>query len=107
MGGTYPFPVKYGYATVGRVEHGPAELKGRAVFALHPHQSAFTLPADAVIPIPEGVPHEADQIIDVQPFHDLGPVGFDRLGADPQLPGDLFDAAPLGEHLQHFQLSGS
>ncbi len=27
MGGAYPFPVKYGYATVGRVELGPAELK--------------------------------------------------------------------------------
>jgi len=56
MGGAYPFPVKYGYATVGRVEHGPAELKSRAVFALHPHQSAFTLPADAVVPVPDGVP---------------------------------------------------
>ena len=56
MGGAYPFPVKYGYATVGRVEHGPAELKTRAVFALHPHQSAFTVPADAVVPIPDGVP---------------------------------------------------
>jgi threonine dehydrogenase-like Zn-dependent dehydrogenase len=56
MGGAYPFPVKYGYATVGRVEHGPAELKNRGVFALHPHQSAFTLPADAAVPIPDGVP---------------------------------------------------
>ena len=56
MGGVFPFPVKYGYATVGRVEHGPAELKGRAVFALHPHQTAFTLPAEAVIPIPADVP---------------------------------------------------
>ena len=56
MGGGFPFPVKYGYATVGRVEHGPAELIGRAVFALHPHQTAFTLPATAVIPIPDTVP---------------------------------------------------
>jgi hypothetical protein len=24
MGGAFPFPVKYGYATVGRVEAGPA-----------------------------------------------------------------------------------
>jgi len=29
MGGAFPFPVKYGYATVGRVEAGPAELRGR------------------------------------------------------------------------------
>src|SRR5215813_13151538 len=34
MGGAFPFPVKYGYATVGRVVEGPAELKGRSVFAL-------------------------------------------------------------------------
>jgi hypothetical protein len=56
MAGVFPFPVKYGYATVGRVEHGPAELVGRAVFSLYPHQTVFTLPADAVIPLPPGVP---------------------------------------------------
>src|SRR5712691_7642488 len=37
MGGTFPFPVKYGYSTVGRVEEGPQALRGRLVFALHPH----------------------------------------------------------------------
>lgn len=56
MAGQFPFPVKYGYAVVGRVEAGPGELCGRAVFALHPHQTLFALPADAVIPVPEGVP---------------------------------------------------
>jgi hypothetical protein len=56
MGGSFPFPVKYGYATVGRVEQGPAELQGQTVFALHPHQSAFILPADAVLPLPANVP---------------------------------------------------
>ena len=56
MGGQFPFPVKYGYATVGRVEHGPAELQDRTVFALHPHQTTFTLPATAVIPLPDGLP---------------------------------------------------
>jgi NADPH:quinone reductase-like Zn-dependent oxidoreductase len=55
MSGAFPFPVKYGYATVGRVETGPAELRERVVFSLHPHQSLFTLPADAVFPLPEGV----------------------------------------------------
>ena len=39
MGGAFPFPVKYGYATVGRVEAGPADLQAAIVFALHPHQS--------------------------------------------------------------------
>jgi hypothetical protein len=56
MGGGFPFPVKYGYATVGRVEEGPSALRGRLVFALHPHQDLFTLRADAVIPVPEGIP---------------------------------------------------
>jgi NADPH:quinone reductase-like Zn-dependent oxidoreductase len=56
MGGAFPFPVKYGYATVGRVEAGPAELEGRIVFSLHPHQDVFTLPAAAVCPVPEDVP---------------------------------------------------
>src|SRR5262249_20188588 len=55
-GGTFPFPVKYGYATVGRVEAGAAELRQRVVFSLHPHQSLFTLPAQAVVPVPEDVP---------------------------------------------------
>lgn len=56
MGGAFPFPVKYGYATVGEVEAGPAELQGRAVFSLHPHQSLFTVPIEAVFAIPESVP---------------------------------------------------
>jgi threonine dehydrogenase-like Zn-dependent dehydrogenase len=50
MAGAFPFPVKYGYAMVGRIE------QGQAVFALHPHQTVFDVPADAVTPIPEGVP---------------------------------------------------
>jgi threonine dehydrogenase-like Zn-dependent dehydrogenase len=56
MGGAFPFPVKYGYATVGRVEAGPAELQDRVVFSLHPHQSLFTVPVDAVFAIPADVP---------------------------------------------------
>jgi NADPH:quinone reductase-like Zn-dependent oxidoreductase len=56
MAGGFPFPVKYGYATVGRVEAGPAALKERMVFALHPHQSVFTVAADEVTVLPEHVP---------------------------------------------------
>ena len=54
MAGTFPFPVKYGYATVGRVEGGTADQ--RIVFSLHPHQSLFTISANAVVPVPERVP---------------------------------------------------
>jgi threonine dehydrogenase-like Zn-dependent dehydrogenase len=56
MAGEFPFPVKYGYATVGRIAAGPAELVGRAAFALHPHQTVFSLPADNVTLIPDDVP---------------------------------------------------
>jgi hypothetical protein len=56
MGGAFPFPVKYGYSVVGRVEAGPAELRDRLVFALHPHQSRFDVPAGAAVPLPEGLP---------------------------------------------------
>jgi NADPH:quinone reductase-like Zn-dependent oxidoreductase len=56
MAGAFPFPVKYGYATVGRVEVGPAEWQGRMVFALHPHQSAFNMPIEALTPVPDRVP---------------------------------------------------
>jgi hypothetical protein len=56
MAGAFPFPVKYGYATVGRVEAGPPTLADRIVFAMHPHQSVFTVAADAVAVLPEQVP---------------------------------------------------
>jgi threonine dehydrogenase-like Zn-dependent dehydrogenase len=56
MAGEFPFPVKYGYAIVGRVERGPDALLNRLVFALHPHQSVFSVPADAVALVPDGVP---------------------------------------------------
>lgn len=58
MGGAFPFPVKYGYANVGRVEAGDAALMGRTVFSLYPHQSLFVVPAAAVIALPDHVPPE-------------------------------------------------
>lgn len=54
--GSFPAPVKYGYSCVGQVEQGPAELMGRAVFVLHPHQTRFIVPAGAVHPLPDDVP---------------------------------------------------
>lgn len=54
--GEFPAPVKYGYINVGEVERGPESLRGRSVFCLYPHQSRYVVPADAVIPIPAGVP---------------------------------------------------
>jgi 2-desacetyl-2-hydroxyethyl bacteriochlorophyllide A dehydrogenase len=69
MAGAFPFPVKYGYATVGRVEAAatpgqitpgqitPGQITpGQIVFALHPHQDEFTMPATLVVPVPAAVP---------------------------------------------------
>lgn len=56
--GAFPFPVKYGYAMVARVEDGPAALIDRRVFGLHPHQSRFNLAVEALVPIPGAVSNE-------------------------------------------------
>ncbi|MFD1149576.1 zinc-dependent alcohol dehydrogenase [Saccharothrix hoggarensis] len=52
--GDFPWPVKYGYLNVGVVEEGPG--RGRTVFCLYPHQTRYVVPADAVTPVPDGVP---------------------------------------------------
>jgi threonine dehydrogenase-like Zn-dependent dehydrogenase len=54
--GDFPGPVKYGYLSVGVVEAGPAELRGRTVFCLHPHQTRYVVPAAAVTVVPDDVP---------------------------------------------------
>jgi len=56
--GAFPAPVKYGYAAVGRVEAGPAALRDTLVFALHPHQDLFAVPAGAARPLPQGLAPE-------------------------------------------------
>ena len=52
--GDFPFPVKYGYAMVGALEANPK----MRVFALHPHQTHFVVPKDAVTDIPDNVTTE-------------------------------------------------
>jgi len=54
--GTFTFPIKYGYSSVGVVVAGDKELVGRKVFCLHPHQDRYVVPAAAVVPLPQGVP---------------------------------------------------
>jgi threonine dehydrogenase-like Zn-dependent dehydrogenase len=54
--GEFPGPVKYGYLNVGVVDLGPPELRGRTVFCLFPHQSAYVVPAQAVVVVPDEVP---------------------------------------------------
>lgn len=50
--GDFPAPVKYGYLNVGVVP------SGQVVFCLYPHQTAYVVPRDAVVPVPSGVPPE-------------------------------------------------
>jgi threonine dehydrogenase-like Zn-dependent dehydrogenase len=56
--GDFPGSIKYGYLNVGVVEQGPAELRGRTVFCLYPHQTRYVVPANAVTPVPDTVPPE-------------------------------------------------
>lgn len=54
--GSYDFPIKYGYAAVGRVvDVGPNvdnHIPGDLVFALHPHQTVFCIPASLATSLP-------------------------------------------------------
>ena len=56
--GAFPAPVKYGYLNVGVVAEGPHRLRGRTVFCLYPHQSAYVVPEHAVVLVPDDVPAE-------------------------------------------------
>lgn len=54
--GSFPFPVKYGYALVGTILDGPKSRVGETVFVLHPHQSVATVDAAAALTVPTSVP---------------------------------------------------
>ena len=58
MGGTFPFPVRYGYSNVGRVEDGPSEWIGRQVFSLQSHQTLYQASIQDVVVLPAGVSAE-------------------------------------------------
>ncbi|MGN6869005.1 MAG: zinc-dependent alcohol dehydrogenase [Solirubrobacteraceae bacterium] len=82
--GEFPAPVKYGYLNVGAVEQGPAELRGRTVFCLYPHQTAYVVPAAAVSVVPDGVPPARAVLAGtvetaVNAVWDAGPLLGDRL----------------------------
>ena len=62
VAGGFDLPVKFGYATVGRVVETGADVAARTVdelvFVHHPHQTEYVVPADAVIPLPSKVTPE-------------------------------------------------
>lgn len=57
--GTFSFPLKYGYASVGRIiDLGPSVEgfeAGDLVFAFNPHETCFTAPTDLVLKLPAGL----------------------------------------------------
>ncbi|WP_371663752.1 3-hydroxyacyl-CoA dehydrogenase NAD-binding domain-containing protein [Streptomyces sp. NBC_00280] len=82
--GDFPGPVKYGYLNVGVVEEGPDALVGRTVFCLYPHQTRYVVPADAVTPVPDGVPAERAVLAGtvetaVNALWDASPLAGDRI----------------------------
>lgn len=82
--GRLPGPVKYGYLSVGVVDQGPDELVGRTVFCLHPHQTAYVVPAAAVVPVPDDVPARRAVLAGtvetaVNAIWDAGPLVGDRI----------------------------
>lgn len=62
LAGSFRYPIKYGYASVGRVLAVGAAVRdlvpGTIVFALHPHQDYYVVPAHSVTPLPPGLPPE-------------------------------------------------
>lgn len=63
LAGEVRYPLKYGYAVVGRVSVVGDTLDGswlgRRVFAFNPHESHFLASPESVIPVPADVPSEA------------------------------------------------
>ena len=78
MGGTFPFPVKYGYSVVGEVPGGSR------VFVLHPHQDRFVAPAAMCIPVPDAIPTRravlaANMETALNVFWDAAPLAGERI----------------------------
>lgn len=61
--GKFAYPLRYGYAVVGRVVArgtGVDETwQNRLVFAFHPHESRFVARPESLLPLPEGIGPEA------------------------------------------------
>ncbi len=62
LAGSFSFPIKYGYAGVGRVEEVGAGVEGLAkgdtVFVHHPHQDEYVVPASMAVPLSTELPPE-------------------------------------------------
>jgi 2-desacetyl-2-hydroxyethyl bacteriochlorophyllide A dehydrogenase len=67
FGGTFAYPFRYGYSCAGRVERTRAAgvAEGDRVFAFHPHQDSFVVPADDVVVVPGGL---SDHVVTMYPL---------------------------------------
>jgi 2-desacetyl-2-hydroxyethyl bacteriochlorophyllide A dehydrogenase len=58
--GSFDYPFMYGYSAVGTVEASWSDVgEGVRVFAFHPHQTRFIVPASDVVPVGEYDPRAA------------------------------------------------
>src|SRR6266545_4616667 len=96
-GSTVRNPLKCGLRTAADrvfLRHGGAVLRQfSGVGRHHPH--------------PQGVAHEACQIADAEPPHDLGPMRLHGLHAEVQAAGDLQRGVALSQEPEHFDLTGT
>jgi len=62
LAGKFAYPLKYGYSAVGRVtavgSEGLSGWLGRLVFSFNPHESAFVVSPDILVPLPESLAPE-------------------------------------------------
>jgi 2-desacetyl-2-hydroxyethyl bacteriochlorophyllide A dehydrogenase len=61
LAGSYAFPIKFGYASVGRVVEvgaGVSLAPGELVFVHHPHQQEYVVSAAAAVRLPQRLPPE-------------------------------------------------
>lgn len=89
--GSFQFPIKYGYASVGRVVETGRNVEhlevGELVFVHHPHQTEYVVPASMLIPLP----------------HELGPETGVLYANTETAVNVLLDAHPrFGEYLVIF-----
>ncbi len=67
LAGTFRYPLKYGYAAVGRVvavgPGVPPVWQDRLVFAFHPHESHFIATVDELQSVPAGVEPEVAALL--------------------------------------------
>lgn len=91
--GTLPFPVSFAYQTIGEVVSAGAEsgfVGGEKVFAPHPHQDLFNIPAGMVNRIPDSIDTYRAQ------FAGLFRVGLQVMLQRPVKPGEVVAVSGLG-----------